>query len=201
MVVAAGSGERFGGPKQYEPLGGRRVVDWSVEAAAAVCDGVVLVVPPDLSGEPEPDVAAVVGGGLTRSGSVRAGLAAVPADADVIVVHDAARPLASVRLWETIVASVAVGGSDAAIPVVAVRDTLREVGGGTVDRARFVVVQTPQAFRADLLRRAHEGDPEATDDAALVEAIGGKVITIEGEPGNLKVTTPGDLDIAAALLP
>src|SRR4051794_41319434 len=100
IVVAAGSGTRFGGAKQYAPLAGRRVLDWSVAAARSVADGVVLVLPAqDVDdGEHEPAVDVVVAGGASRSASVRAGLAAVPDDADVVLVHDAARPAASPRL-------------------------------------------------------------------------------------------------------
>nr|MBA2281432.1 2-C-methyl-D-erythritol 4-phosphate cytidylyltransferase [Acidimicrobiia bacterium] len=104
VVVAAGSGDRFGGPKQYEWLGKRRVLDWSLDVAGDVCDGVVLVVHPDRAGDPEAGVDAVVAGGNTRSASVRSGLSAVPDDAAVIVVHDAARPWASRLLWAAVVA-------------------------------------------------------------------------------------------------
>lgn len=191
IVVAAGSGDRFGGPKQYEPLGAVRVVDWSLLAAREVCDGVVLVVHPDRVGDPEPGADVVVAGGLTRSQSVRAGLAAVPADADVVLVHDAARPRASVGLWRRVLE--AVGPHDAVVPAVPVVDTLREVGGGTVDRSRFVAVQTPQGFVAEVLRRAHAAGGEGTDDASLVEAVGGRVHVVDGEPANTKITTPHDL--------
>lgn len=190
--MAAGSGDRFGGPKQYAPLGGRRVLDWSLAAARDTCDGIVLVVHPDRAGDREPMVDAVVAGGATRSASVRAGLAAVPADAEVILVHDAARPLASAHLWEHVIANVE-AGNDAVVPGVAVVDTLREIGGGTVDRTHLVAVQTPQGFRADMLRRAHEHHHEATDDASLVDGIGGKVLVVDGEPENRKITTPADL--------
>jgi len=94
VVVAAGTGVRFGTAKQYEQLGDRRVLDWALERARAVADGVVLVVPPERAGESELGVDAVVGGAETRAGSVRAGLAAIPHEAEVVVVHDAARPLA-----------------------------------------------------------------------------------------------------------
>lgn len=199
VVVAAGSGSRFGGPKQYEPLAGRRVLDWSVDAARAVCAGVVLVVPPDRADRPEPAVDAVVAGGATRSASVRAGLAAVPATTGVVVVHDAARPLAPPELFSAVVAAVA-AGADGAVPGVPVADTLRRLGGGGVDRDGLVAVQTPQAFAAAALRRAHAGGGEATDDASLVEAIGGKVVVVPGLPANRKITTPDDLVAAAALL-
>lgn len=208
IVVAAGAGSRFGRPKQYEPLGGRRVLDWSLAAARQVADGVVVVVTPDRLGEPlaaaskagAPDAPdAIVAGAATRSGSVRAGLAAVPDDADVIVVHDGARPLATAALFARVVEAVR-QGADAAVPGVAVTDTLRRRSGAPVDRDDLVAVQTPQAFRAPALRRAHAGQAEATDDASLVEAEGGKVIVVDGAPANLKITRPVDLLVAETLL-
>src|SRR5688572_27256026 len=119
IVVAAGSGSRFGRAKQYERLGDRRVLDWALAAASAVSEGVVLVVPPDSAGRREAGVDAVVPGGDTRSASVRAGLAAVPGECDVVLVHDAARPLASVALFEAVIAAVQ-AGADAAVPGMAV---------------------------------------------------------------------------------
>lgn len=199
IVVAAGSGQRFGGPKQYRPLAGRRVLDWSLAAAAAAADGVVLVVPPAEVGRPEPGATTVVAGAATRSGSVRAGLAAVPAAAEVVVVHDAARPLAGAELFRAVVEAVE-AGADAAVPGVPVVDTLRRQEGGVVDRDGLVSVQTPQAFRAAALRTAHESGGEATDDATLVEAAGGKVVVVPGSPANLKITRPDDLVVAEALL-
>jgi len=199
IVVAAGSGRRYGGPKQYEPLAGRRVVDWSVAAARSVADGVVLVVAPDEVERPEPAVDAVVAGAATRSGSVRAGLAAVPADAEVVVVHDAARPLARPELFSAVVAAVR-AGADAVLPAVPVNDTLRTADGGAVDREGLVAVQTPQAFGASALRSAHAGGADATDDASLVEAQGGKVVVVDGSPENLKITRPTDLAAAEAFL-
>lgn len=192
IVVAAGSGDRFGGPKQYEQLGALRVLDWSLDTARDACDGVVLVVHPERAGDPEPAADTVVTGGLTRSASVRAGLAAVPPDAEVILVHDAARPRGTRELWRRVIDGVH-QGADAVVPAVPVVDTLREVGGGTVDRRRFVAVQTPQGFRAGALRRAHVDGPEGTDDASLVDAIGGIVQVVDGEAANLKITTPYDL--------
>jgi 2-C-methyl-D-erythritol 4-phosphate cytidylyltransferase len=193
IVVAAGGGSRFGGRKQFEPLLGRRVLDWSLAAARAVCDGVVAVLPADCQ---EPGSWP---GGATRSESVRAGLAAVPAWAEVVVVHDAARPLAGPELFEAVVAAVR-AGADAAIPVVPVTDTVKRVRGdrvvATVDRSGLVAVQTPQAFRADVLRAAHAEAPEATDDAALVEARGGIVVAVPGDRRNLKLTSPDDLAVA-----
>ncbi len=206
IVVAGGGGRRFGGPKQFEDLHGRRVLDWSLAAARAACDGVVAVVPADrLAGESAHHESArgTVAGGATRSGSVRAGLAAVPADAEIVVVHDAARPLAGAELFHRVVAAIR-AGADAAVPGVPVADTVKRVKDGrvvaTVDRSDLVGVQTPQAFRAGVLRQAHAGDPEATDDAALVEALGGAVVVVEGDPRNLKLTSPDDLTVARALL-
>jgi 2-C-methyl-D-erythritol 4-phosphate cytidylyltransferase len=199
IILAAGNGDRFRAPKQYQPLGDRRVVDWSLAVARATCHGLVLVVQPAHDKDPEADADAVVPGGDTRSSSVRAGLSAVPDEADVIVVHDACRPLASERLWRAVIDAVA-SGHDGAVPAVPVTDTLREVGGVTVDRSRFLAVQTPQAFRAELLRRAHEGRGDATDDAGLVETIGGRVVVVDGEHDNVKITTRADLRLVAGLV-
>ncbi len=155
IVVAAGSGERFGQRKQYESLGERRVLDWSLLTAAEMTAGVVVVVPPELAQRAEPLADATVAGGATRSASVRAGLAAVPATATHVLVHDAARPVPVADVWQRVLAALA-DGAEAVVPVVAVTDTLREREGRTVDRSRFVAVQTPQGFRVDVLRRAHE---------------------------------------------
>ena len=197
IVVAAGSGHRYGGAKQYEALAGRRVIDWSLAVARAATDGVVAVVAEGCPEEPGAD--RTVTGADTRSGSVRAGLAAVPEVAEVIVVHDAARPLASGALFAAVVGAVR-DGADAAVPGVPVTDTLRRRGGGLVDRDELVAVQTPQAFAADRLRAVHVTEPEATDDASLVEAAGGRVVVVDGEPANRKITEPADLAVAAALL-
>jgi 2-C-methyl-D-erythritol 4-phosphate cytidylyltransferase len=127
----------------------------------------------------------------------------VPGDADVVVVHDAARPLASVQLFERVVEAVA-AGADGAVPALPVPDTVKRVEHDrvveTVPREGLVGVQTPQAFRADALRAAHEVGGVDTDDAALVEANGGTVRIVEGERRNLKLTLPDDLALARALL-
>ncbi|GIU84798.1 MAG: hypothetical protein KatS3mg008_1573 [Acidimicrobiales bacterium] len=205
VVVAAGSGSRVGGevPKQFLTLGGVRVVDRAVATAAAVSDGVVLVLPPG-KWEANELATRVVAGGATRSASVRAGLAAVPETAEVVVVHDAARPLASAGLFERVVSAV-LAGADAAVPGLESADTLKEVDpGGTVvatlPRERVVAVQTPQAFKASVLREAHRGEPEFTDDAAAVEAIGCRVVVVPGERLNLKITVPEDLRVAECLV-
>ena len=213
VVVAAGSGARFGGPKQFAVLAGVRVVDRSLAVAHEACDGVVLVLadpavwadPAGRDGE-RPD--AVVAGGATRAESVRAGLAAIPADADVVVVHDAARPLAGSDLYAAVVDAVR-AGADGAIPGLPVADTLKRVDAdasgarvivATVDRDGIVAAQTPQAFRADVLRAAHASGDDATDDAALVESRGGKVVVVPGDPRNLKLTGPLDLAVAEVLV-
>lgn len=198
IVVAGGSGHRFGAMKQYADLRGRRVLDFSLAAARSACDLVVLVVPARLVDRDEPAADVVVAGGTTRSASVRAGLAAVPDDHDVVVVHDAARPLAAPALFARVVATVR-GGADAAIPGVAVVDTLRRRDGHPlgVERDDLVAVQTPQAFRAAVLRRVHaDGAAEATDDATLVSKAGGTVVVVPGDRMNLKITEPLDLLIA-----
>ena len=199
IVVAGGTGMRFGRAKQYEPIGGRRVIDRSADVARAVSEGVVLVVPPG-------DVAEErgVAGGATRSASVRAGLAAVPAEATIVCVHDAARPFATEGLYHAVIEAVR-AGADGAVPGLAVTDTIKVIAGdiahgarvvSTPDRATLVGVQTPQAFRADVLRRAHAAGGEQTDDAALVEAAGGTVVVVPGDPDNRKLTHPEDLACA-----
>jgi 2-C-methyl-D-erythritol 4-phosphate cytidylyltransferase len=204
VIVAAGSGSRFGGPKQYELLGSTRVVDRSIATARRAADRVALVVGAadvEATGRQfasQPEIV-VVAGGPSRSASVRNGLAAVPDDAEVVVVHDAARPLASTALFEQVIAAVR-DGADAAIPGVAVADSLRRVNGGTVDRSGVVAVQTPQAFRPSALRLAHRDDAEASDDATLVEMIGGKVVIVPGETTNFKITTAHDLAVARMLV-
>jgi 2-C-methyl-D-erythritol 4-phosphate cytidylyltransferase len=189
------------------------VLDRSLATARAAADHVVVVLAPGEAAEAEAllesgaaDVA--VEGGAERADSVRAALAVVEADAAVIVVHDAARPLASAELHEAVVAAVH-GGADAAIPAVAVTDTIKRVAHDThgdavvtetLDRTELVAVQTPQAFRAEVLRAAHAGGADATDDAGLVEAAGGTVVVVPGEVTNVKITGPHDLDVAAVLL-
>ncbi|HLG92678.1 MAG TPA: 2-C-methyl-D-erythritol 4-phosphate cytidylyltransferase [Acidimicrobiales bacterium] len=205
IVVAAGRGTRFGGPKQFERLEGRTLLEWSVSAARSSCQGVVVALP-----EPRPPAGALAGlegcrlvsGGATRSESVRAGLAEVPEEADAVVVHDAVRPLAGRALFEAVLGALE-AGAEAAVPCVEPPDTLKRVGEGlvvaTLPRGEVVCAQTPQAFRAGLLRRAHSGAAQASDDAALVEALGVPVAVVEGDPANLKVTAPADLDVVRCL--
>jgi 2-C-methyl-D-erythritol 4-phosphate cytidylyltransferase len=199
IVVAGGSGTRFGAIKQFELVGAERVVDRACDVARRNSDGLVVVLPSaaavdEWAGEHR-DIAVI--GGATRSDSVRAGLAALPASAEIVCVHDAARPLASAELFTRVVAAVR-AGADGAIPAIAVTDTIKVVDDDgvvidTPDRSTLVAVQTPQAFRADVLRAAHTGGGADTDDAAAVERQGGRVVTVPGEPWNRKITDRDDL--------
>ena len=202
IVPAAGRGERLGGdvPKAFAVCAGRPLIDWSLDVLATVCDRVVVAVPPGYETGPDR-----VTGGAARSESVRAALRAAP-EAEIAVVHDAARPLVTRGLVEACVAAVR-DGSDGAVAAAPVSDTIKEAGDDgrvvrTLDRSRLWSIQTPQAFAAGVLRRAlEEGDlASATDDASLVEAAGGDVRVVEAPPENIKVTTRVDLALAESLL-
>ena len=199
VVVAAGTGQRFGGPKQYAQLAGRRVIDWSIDGARSVADGVVLVVAAARSEDTEPAVDVVVEGGDTRSQSVRAGLAAIPESAGVVLIHDGARPLADHGMFRSVVDAV-IAGADAVVPAAPVTDSLCDPHGAAVDRDTIRLVQTPQGFAAPVLRQIHRTEPEATDDASLVVAAGGRVRVVQGDRWNLKITEPDDLVVAEAIL-
>jgi 2-C-methyl-D-erythritol 4-phosphate cytidylyltransferase len=205
IIPAAGSGERLGsgGPKAFVVCGGRPLLDWSLDVLRAVCDRVVVALPPEMPTE-APDY---VSGGAVRSESVRLALAAAP-EASVAVVHDAARPLVTVELVRACIDGLS-GGYDAAIAAAPMTDTVKETDPDrrvmrTLDRSRLWSIQTPQVFRADALRRALDAPPEvlaaATDDAMLIEAAGGSVRVVEAPHENLKVTRPVDLRVAEALL-
>jgi 2-C-methyl-D-erythritol 4-phosphate cytidylyltransferase len=202
IVVAGGSGQRFGELKQFALLAGRPVAQWSVEACRPAASGVVLVVPSGSGDHSGCGADRVVVGGASRSASVRCGLSAVPDEADVIVVHDAARPLATAALFDAVVAAATDHG--AAICAMPVSDTIKRVDSGlvigTLDRDQLVAVQTPQAFDAALLRRAHASGAEATDDAMLVELLGASVRVVPGDAHNVKITTPADLRAAEQFL-
>jgi 2-C-methyl-D-erythritol 4-phosphate cytidylyltransferase len=216
ILVAAGRGERLGldHPKAFAKLGEdpllaeplRRLDD------SEWVDAIVLVAPP---GWEEPSillaeelgcgkVSACVPGGETRADSVRAGLAEVPEEAVVVLVHDAARPLLSEAVIERVLAPLS-DGWDGAVPGVPVSDTLKRVGADgavleTVERDSLYAVQTPQAFPVDVLRRALASGVDATDCAGLVEASGGRVKVVPGDPQLLKVTTADDLAKIASWL-
>jgi len=210
VLVAAGAGTRLGAdrPKAFAPLAGRPLLAESLERLdlSDWIDAIVVVAPP---GWEEPTillseelvvskVAAVVPGGATRVDSVAAGLAEVPSDALVVLVHDAARPLVSDDVLERVINGLA-DGSAGAVPGLPLSDTIKTVRSGrvveTVDRSTLVAVQTPQAFVADRLRAAYQarGEEGATDCASLVEATGAPVTVVEGDPRLLKVTTADDL--------
>ena len=197
IVVAAGSGLRFGSAKQFETIGGKKIVDWAVDEASKHSAGVVVVLPPGQATRE-----GQVEGGNTRSESVRRGLAAVPDTATIICVHDAARPFASPTVFQRVISAV-VDGADAAVPGVAVVDTIKQVNESNVvvatpRRETLRAVQTPQAFRAESLRRAHVSGGEGTDDATLIEKMNGEVVVVEGEIVNRKITTREDLEWAVA---
>jgi 2-C-methyl-D-erythritol 4-phosphate cytidylyltransferase len=205
IVPAAGRGERLGTgePKAFADLEGRPLLDWSLDALSAVCERVVVAVPPgDELGDDR------VAGGPSRSASVRAALAAAP-EATVAVVHDAARPLVTRDLVERCVAALDEGPWEGAVAAAPVSDTVKEADEAgrvvrTLDRSMLWAIQTPQVFRAEALRSALEVSEEvlasATDDASLVEAAGGSIRIVEAPPENIKVTRPVDLRVAAALL-
>jgi 2-C-methyl-D-erythritol 4-phosphate cytidylyltransferase len=201
-------------PKAFIRCAGRELWEWSAETMRAVCDRVVIAVPVDRVNADVPREAGVtprqtgdierVAGGASRSESVRNALAVAP-DADIVVIHDAARPFASAELFRECIAAVE-AGADGAVAAAPVTDTIKEADDGgrvirTLDRSHLWSIQTPQAFRADVLRRALEGDvAAATDDASLVEALGGDVRIVEAPASNFKITWPEDLARAEALL-
>ena len=230
MVPAAGRGERLGpgAPKALRELGGVPLLVHAVRALARsrAVTLVVVVAPSDgvaqvralLDGaRPEgadgPDIK-VVAGGATRQESVRLGLAALPPQVDVVLVHDAARPLVPVDVVDAVARAVA-DGAGAVVPGVPLADTVKLVGSapgsgrpepvlGTPDRATLRAVQTPQGFRRDLLQQVHDkavsDGLDATDDAGLVEHYGGEVVVVPGHEEAFKVTRPLDLVLAEAVL-
>ncbi len=196
VLVAAGAASRFGGGKQHAKLAGRSLWEWARDALAAAGADPVVVVGPVPGGIP---------GGARRRDSVAAGLAAVPPACELVAVHDAARPLASVDLARSLIEHMASTAADGVVPAVPVVDTVKRVDEHgrvveTLDRSGLVAVQTPQVFRLQSLLAAHAAsDEDASDDAFLVERWGGVVDVVDGEPTNLKVTYPSDLVIARAL--
>jgi 2-C-methyl-D-erythritol 4-phosphate cytidylyltransferase len=205
IVLAAGSGARFGRPKQFEKLDGRRLVDRAVDAAMASCDACVVVVPAGVDWD-GPAVAACVAGGRTRGESVRAGLTMIPADVAVVVVHDAAHPLASRALFADVIAGVH-EGFDGAVPVVPLRETVMRVDGSAVvaavERTGLTAVQMPHAFRSHALRAVHTSGVDAideVDDASLVFATGGRIRVVPGDVRNIHVTTAAELELASRLV-
>jgi 2-C-methyl-D-erythritol 4-phosphate cytidylyltransferase len=216
VLAAAGQGERLGldRPKAFAPLAGRPLLAESLERldASAWIDAVVVAAP---AGWEEPvillaeeigagKVVEVVGGGPTRSASVRAAVDAVPEAAVVILVHDAARPLVTDDVVARLLGALGAGW-DGAVPGLPIADTVKRVHAGrveeTIEREGLVVAQTPQAFPADRLREALAADlPEATDCSSLVEARGGRITVVPGDHRLLKVTAQADLELVERLL-
>jgi 2-C-methyl-D-erythritol 4-phosphate cytidylyltransferase len=217
VLVAAGRGERFGGdrPKAFAKLRGRVMLAESLERLERSdwIEAIVIVAPVEWE---EPSillaeelsagkVSSCVPGGVTRADSVRAGVAEVPVDVPVILVHDAARPLLPEAVIERVITALG-DGWDGAVPALPVADTIKRAGQDgavleTLDRSGLVTVQTPQAFASAALRSALGGDiAGVTDCAGIVEAAGGRVRIVEGDPRLLKVTTPADLALVETLL-
>jgi 2-C-methyl-D-erythritol 4-phosphate cytidylyltransferase len=197
IVPAGGSGERLGAdrPKAFVVCAGRPMVEWSIEALQPTCSRIVVAAPPS---HVRPGW---VTGGPSRSASVRNALDAAP-EATVVVIHDAARPLVTPDLVARCLDSM--DGVDGVIAAVPISDTVHvasdHVIRETPDRSTLWAAQTPQVFRADVLRNAYDSSKEVTDEAALVAAVGGTVRLVEGPSDNIKVTTPTDLRLAEALL-
>ena len=216
VLAAAGRGERLGSdrPKAFARLGGRPLLAESLERleGSEWIDAIVIAAPPEWE-EPSilvaeeiaaTKVSSAVTGGETRSESVRLGLADVPGDAAVVLVHDAARPLVPDEVIERVLAPLGEGW-DGAVPVLPLSDTVKRVDGErvveTLPRGELVAAQTPQAFTAEVLRQALAGDVSgATDCASLVEARGGRVKVVQGDPRLLKITGTDDLALVESWL-
>jgi 2-C-methyl-D-erythritol 4-phosphate cytidylyltransferase / 2-C-methyl-D-erythritol 2,4-cyclodiphosphate synthase len=209
IIAAAGSGERFKAkiPKALIHLGDKTLLEHAIARIAPAVQQIIVTAPAgyeDLIQTLVGDGVVVVTGGATRSESVRLGLAAVDSAAEYILVHDAARSLASTELAQSIIASLQ-SGEVAVIPGLTQVDTVNVIGSdcyvlSTPDRAALRTIQTPQGFQAAILRQAHQKSAEATDDASLVSQLGHKVKVIAGEEAALKITTPADLAIAMTFL-
>ena len=209
IIAAAGSGERFKAkiPKALIHLGDKTLLEHAVARIAPAVQQIIVTAPAGYEDQIRSlvgDDIVVVTGGATRSESVRLGLAAVDSAAGFILVHDAARSLASTGLAQSIIASLQ-SGEVAVIPGLAEVDTVNVIGNdgyvlSTPDRAMLRTIQTPQGFQAAILREAHQQSGEATDDATLVSKLGHKVKVIAGEEAAMKITTPADLAIAMTFL-
>jgi 2-C-methyl-D-erythritol 4-phosphate cytidylyltransferase len=204
-VLAGGSGDRYGAPKQFLPLAGRPLIDWVLAAAATVTSNIVAVLPSGVSWDLPVGVRRV-DGGATRLESARAALAALAdrEDDTIVVVHDPAHPLASARLFADVVNAVR-DGADGAVPGVPMVDVTKlvdEHGWVVASQPKHgvMIVQAPQAFRLGVLRRAHAGAPSGVEDSELVERAGGRVRVIPGDWANIHVTLPDELALAEAIV-
>ena len=210
VLVAAGSGERLGAgvPKAFCEVGGRTLLEHAAARFAAhpQVRELCVVAPAARTAEAARLTGAtVVPGGATRQASVLAGLAALPPDVEFVLVHDVARPFVPDAVITAVLAALG-AGADGAIPVVPLHDTIRRVDAAgafveVVDRSTLVAVQTPQGFRRSTLLAAHEAGRElaVTDDAALIEAQGGRVVAVPGDDAAFKITRPWDLTVAEAV--
>ena len=214
LIVAAGRGERLGSgrPKALVTVAGQPMLHWSVAALQMVpaVEQIVIALPAEMLGAAPPGTLAVVGGSV-RSESVAAALAATTPGADPVIVHDAARPLATAALFQSALDELEATGADAVVAAAPVTDTIKQVPPAslrverTLERSRLWAVQTPQVFRRRALEERVAGAPaellaQATDDAWLIEQAGGTVMILPAPPDNLKVTTPHDLHVAELLL-
>jgi len=191
-------------PKAFIRCAGKELWRWSADVLERTCDRVVFAVPAEWLEDEDPGIERVAGG-ESRSGSVRNALAVVP-DADIVVIHDAARPLVTDELVRSCIAAVE-AGADGAVAAAPVTDTIKEADSSgrvlrTLDRDVLWSIQTPQVFRAAILRDALDTEriADATDDASLVEALGGQVQIVKAPARNFKITWPEDLQRAEALL-
>jgi len=209
IIAAAGSGERFGAtlPKALITLGNRTLIEHAVAALSPIASEIVICAPAGYEKQIQELVGAeikVVVGGTTRSDSVRAGIAALSDTHKYVLVHDAARALATTDLAHRVLTAL-VQGESAVIPGLELIDTVKSIDAGghvtaTPDRSSLRRVQTPQGFDLGVLKKAHASGAQATDDGALVEALGHKVLIINGEERALKITTPSDLATALSML-
>ncbi|MGD8537873.1 MAG: 2-C-methyl-D-erythritol 4-phosphate cytidylyltransferase [Candidatus Aminicenantes bacterium] len=213
IIVAAGEGQRFGAPKQFAPLKEKPVLEWSLgcfQTHVQVAN-IVLVLMSDIEKEEYirrfPKISAVVAGGKHRQDSVMAGFHQIdPQKTSLVLIHDGVRPVVDHALISRVIAATKQNG--AAVPAIPIEDTVKAVRDGkvlrTVDRAELRRVQTPQGFAYPLLKaaldQAREDNFLGTDEAALVERIGKEVVVVEGDPRNIKITAPVDIQIAEVSL-
>lgn len=217
IIVAAGSGQRYGGePKQFRNLWGKPVVAWSIEVARCVVDSVVVVLPKAYLNDYEAQLRRfgadiIVPGGTTRSESVRCGLKTLEGmGVEEVLIHDGARPLADRDLWIRVLNGLRGVGFSAyelppagVVPAVAITDTIKEVESSvvirTIPRDNLYVVQTPQAFVFEALVKAHQSNVFGTDDAELLERTGQVIRVVQGSTNNIKLTYPEDFEIIRRL--